>query len=490
MAMQEILWAGTEMSLRAALDADEAKTSRLAAGQSPDDADEEEDDRAPRLLEVHDGVAVISIKGALNNDAGFWNALFGMTGYPEIRDAVLAAANDPEVKQILLDVDSGGGAVAGVEDTAKLIRTVNDQVKPVVAYTDGTMASAAYWLGSSAGSVYSGKTAVVGSIGVICTHMERSQALADAGIGVTVVRSGKYKALANGVEKLTPEGKAQIQQIVDAADAVFVEAVSNQRGKSIEYVRENMAQGREFVGQSATDVGLVDGVSTFDKVMGDLQQKVAAASKASSFQPRGIGQGFAVTDTVISGDADMAKKALTEQDVAALAAGAAIGVHVEASTETITEAGAPATHTEAVAVVEPVTAEAETTPQNVDATLATVQLLSSQLKEKDEALIQARVELAKLSEFASSVEATHAPLLAIAAKSVGNMQVALGGSAMSLEGMSATAVLAEHQRLSEQFQSKFKVGGVAAVSHSDVFSEQAPMDALASARFAAVRFSK
>lgn len=44
------------------------------------------------------------------------------------------------------------------------------------------------------------------------------------------------------------------------------------------------------------------------------------------------------------------------------------------------------------------------------------------------------------------------------------MQVALGGSAFSIEGMSAAAVLAEHDRVSEVFKTKFKVGGVAAVS--------------------------
>ena len=70
----------------------------------------------------------------------------------------------------------------------KLIRLVNDKVKPVTAFTDGAMFSAAYYLGSSASEVTPAITRV-GSIGVIATHMEQSQFLKDMGIGVTVIRA-------------------------------------------------------------------------------------------------------------------------------------------------------------------------------------------------------------------------------------------------------------------------------------------------------------
>lgn len=180
----------------------------------------------------------------------------------------------------------------------------------------------------------------------------------------------------------------------------------------------------------------------------------------------------------------MAKKALTEQDVAALAAGAAIEANVEAPVvEAVADVVAPVV--EAVAEV----VEAEASTQNVDTTSATVQLLSAQLKEKDEALLQAGIKLAKLEEFKAEAEATHGPLLAIAAKSLGNMHVALGGSAVSVEGMGAAAVLAEHARMTEQFQSKFKVGGVAAVQ-GDAATTQTQIDPRHMARVNAARHQK
>lgn len=493
MAIQELIWAGTEFSLRAAIEADDSRSARLSAGTYPDDHEQEE----PRLLEVSDGVAVISIKGPLNNEAGFWNELFGMTGYPEIRDALISAAQDASVEHILLDVDSGGGAVSGVEDTAKLIRTVNG-IKPVTAYCDGTMCSAAYWLASAAGSIYSGKTAVVGSIGILSTHMERSEQLKMNGIGATIVRAGKYKALANSVEKLTADGKQQIQQVVDAAYSVFLESVASMRGKSVAYVDENMAQGREFVGQGAVDVGLTDGITSFDNLLSSIRDGLPSTN--GMLQNRGkSGNGLAGTGTTtLNEDTTMAKKALTEQDVAALAAGAAIAAQADNKSEDTIEndaqapvdagaetAQADANHEEGAGEKKEEALNAEVA--KVDTLQASVQLLTAQVAAKDAALLEAGIKLSKLEEQLAEAQATHAPLLAIAAKSVGNLMVALGGSAVAAEGMGAVALLAEHDRLSEQFQKKYPVGGVAAVQ-GEAQTKETQIDPRHKARVNAVRF--
>lgn len=493
---QEKVWAGTEASYKSALEAEEWVNQRLAAGGV---ADQQQGD-LPRLLTIEDGVATVSIKGSLNNDADPWNGYFGMTGYPEIRDALVVAANDPEVKQILLEVDSGGGAVSGVADTAKLIRTINDNVKPVTTFSDGTMASAAYWLGASAGKVYAGNTAVVGSIGVLSTHREYSQALKEAGVGVTVIRAGKYKALANSVEPLSEAGKQQIQQVVDAAYGVFVGHVAAMRGKSYDYADQTMAQGREFVGQAAADVSLVDGITTFDKVVGDLKAKVIDASNNFMDNRGKPGNGLrGQSGTIVSEESDMGKKALTEQEIAAIAAGAAA---VTAQTGTATaepasvgdvtesEGGEASTDSTSVEAAATTTAEPAVSAQ-VDASSATIQLLTAQLKEKDDQIIQAHVKIARMEEDAGKAAATQSPLLDIAMASVNNMRVALNMPKVEGKSMDALQVVAEHGRLAEQFAAQYKVGGIAAVSaNQSVKNEPAVMDALTQARLAAVRFSK
>lgn len=497
---EERAWAGSETSLQSAIEAEEAIVQRVVAG-SMDDEDDEDDDK-PRLLSVDDGLATISIKGPLVYSDSPYLQYFGLTGYPELREALLAAANDQEVKHILLDVDSGGGAVSGVDDTAKLIRLINDKVKGVTAYTDGIMASAAYWLGSSAGSVYSGKSALVGSIGVIATHKEYSEAYKKEGVGVTVVRAGKHKALANSNEKLTPEGKAQIQQIVDASYEVFVDHVATMRGKSYDYTDKTMADGQEFIGQATVDVGLTDGVRTYDALVTDLKEKIVALEQKTLdnrvVSNKGLYGSVSSPDSApLNGEPTMGKKALTEADIAALAAGATgvdasvVAPAEQPAVEGVVDVTPAEPAPDAAAPVEDVAASAESAVTEQVATVdATVQLLSSQLKEKDAALLEAGIKLNELQGKLADLEASQAPLLQIAGKSIANMQIALGGSALSIEGLSAAAVLAEHDRVSEVFKTKFKVGGVAAVSAEAPVDKPTQIDPRHIARVNAVRFQK
>ena len=492
---EEKVWAGTEASLHAALEAEETRATRMAAG----DRSSNQDRDVSRLLSVDDdGVATINIKGPLNNDADSdWNEWLGMTGYPEIREAMISAATDTSVKHIILDIDSGGGAVSGVDDTAKLIRLVNDNVKPVTAFTDGSMYSAAYWLGSSAGEVYASKAAGMGSIGVIATHMERSEMLKEAGIGVTVVRAGKYKALANGVEKLTEEGKAQIQAGVDAAYKIFVGHVAEMRGKSYEFADSVMAQGREFYGQAGADAGLVDGIKSFDQVMSDVKRNLVDPSIKSAYTSGKQATGLRVEkDNGENGMGMKVRKALSEQDIAALAAGATL--EADQAPETGTQA-----ETDVAAQVEDaeVSAQVETSDEasaegtgvgqaaEVDASAGALKFVAEQLKAAQDELVASKIEASKLKDKLEAMQAVVEPLKDIAAKAVNNMRVALGGSLIDMSASSPAQILAEHVSVSASFASKFKVGGVSATNVEEQVKKPA-VGASHMARVNAARYSK
>ena len=468
------LWAGTEASLETFLKAQE-KSIEIKASDYDDD-----DDEKPHLLEVHGNVGVISVKGPLTNSDSFWNRLFGITSYNDIRAAVIAAASDPSINSILLDIDSGGGAVNGVLDIGALIRMVNDRVKPVVSFSDGTMASAAYWLGMSAGEVNVSRTAVAGSIGVITTHMERSKMLKDDGINVTVMRSGKYKALANPYEPLTEEAKADIQRKLDATYSVFTEQVALNRNRSLAYVEDHMAQGREFIGEDAVKAGLADKVASFDALLSALQEKtldIAGNIKQNSCQQQ--------KDSYFKGTSDM-KRALTEQQIAALAEGASA---LQAEVPTEVQAEVPAIESEASETVEthvetPVEAKTETV-KSQDTQLTT--FLQSQLAEKDASLLAANVELVCLKESHDALSASISGLMTIAGKSLSNISVALGQGAVDASTMQPMTLLAEHKRLSEQFLTQFKAGGVAAVDATNADVQESNIDPLHQARLALVR---
>ncbi len=452
---EEKVWAGSETSLQIALDAE----TKLAAGDW-NVVEKPEEDKCPRLLSVSDGLATITIKGPLVNSDSDYLEYYGVTGYPEIRDALIAAVNDDSVKQILLDIDSGGGAVSGCDDTGNLIRQVH-KVKPVTAYGQN-MTSAAYWLGCSAGKVYSAKAALVGSIGVKATFREYSKANEMEGVTVTVIRAGKYKALADSNEPLSKEAEAQIQAIVDASYEVFIDHVVAMRGRSYEYTDKTMGDGQEFIGQAAVDVGLTDGVTTYDAVVGGLKKKILAS--LTKTKDNGSNNRFSLSGTMSdhSGEANMAKKALTEADIAALAAGVQLDVkpvEIEGAVDGLQNEATTEEKVDGAATVAPVVEQkAEEAPNQA------LQFAQAQIAAKDEAILAAGIKLAKLEDKLAGFEASHKPLLEIAVKSVRNMCLPMNAVCMVSADMDATQVLAEHVRVSELFQKKFPVGGVAAIS--------------------------
>jgi hypothetical protein len=287
------------------------------------------------------------------------------------------------------------------------------------------------------------------------------------------MRAGKYKALANSVEPLTKEAKDQIQGQLDQVYSIFLNHVAASRGKSVDYVDQHMAQGREFIGQQALGAQLVDSVVSFDSVMSMVQKRFVGAQ----------GQDNRAT-FVQQGTPMKQKHAMTEQELAAIAA----GISVEAATDAegsadVTESGEANVEANAEANVE-AGAEANSGES------ALVAYLQGEVKAKSDALLETQIEVRGLKEKVSGMEATHSGLLEVVKKSLNQMQVALGGSAMDLASMDAAAVLNEHKRLTADFQKAFKAGGVAAVDATEPKkNEQVAVDALTQARLAAVRFS-
>lgn len=474
--MFDTFWFGDEMSFKGAALAIDNIHAALSAGTLVPSGEDEED--LPPLLTKQDGIGIVAVKGPLTNYDSPWNAFFGITSYNDIRAALIAAAHDAEIQHILLDVNSPGGAVNGLSDVANLIQTIHRDVKPVTAYTDGAMMSAAYWLGSSAGEVYASEVAQVGSIGVIATHMERSKQLAEAGIGVTVMRAGKYKALVNSVEPLTEAAKTQLQESLDEAYRLFVSHVAQMRGVSYEEADQNMAQGREFFGRRALAAGLVDGIESFDGLMSKLRAQMLDKQGKMGLNPS---QTSKVTE--------MTRKALTEQQIAALAEGAALEAAATAEV-TEQETGEQNEAVEAAASTETAPTEKAPTETASTADAGVVALLQSQLEAANAQVVDLKVELKGMKEKSADMEASFAGLLEIARTSCNRMQVALGGTALNLEALSAAAVLEQHKVLSEQFQAKFKAGGIAAVDATQTLKSETPVQTnVAAARFAAVRFS-
>lgn len=468
----ELLWAGTYHSLQVAFEAHQGMNS--FAFSQPEDGDDDED--MPYMLSIQGNIGVVTIRGPLVNSSSPWNAIFGVSGYHDIREALVYAAGDERVHGILLDIHSGGGAVSGVSDTADLISSINADIKPVWAVTDGMMASAAYWLGSSAGKVFASNTSIVGSIGVISTHMEYSKMLREEGIGVTVMRAGEYKALANSFEPLSDKAKVQMQDQLNSAYKIFIDHVAQARGTTPEFADAHMGQGREFFGAKALDAGLIDGVMSFDRVYAAMNAKLLDSSSVTQNNDGKYIRGPGMT-----------RKALSSTQIAAAASGVQLP---EPTPETVTQtegpAVAPAASAAAPAAPEPSSAPAPTAPS-----ADLVAMLQSQLTAANDKVVQLTVEVTQLKTKVEAVQPQIDGLKAIAARSLSTMKVALGYPAMDANAMPVDALLAEHATTSDAFQKAFKVGGVSAITTEKPEDDSTSVNqSMQRARLQAVRFGR
>jgi len=233
--------------------------------------------------DIQNGVAIIPLKGIVSKGSSFFSFFFSRALTTDVALMIKDALANGDVESILLDIDSPGGTVAGTQELAELIYASRGE-KPIIAYSDGMIASAAYYIGAAADKIYiSGDMPEIGSIGVVMTHFDYSKSDEMYGYKETDIFAGKYKRIATGNRPLSKEGKAYLQDQVDYVYSIFVNDVAKYRGVSIDEVLENMADGKIFIGRQALDAGLVDGVSTFDQLINTtlpvLQREAGEASR-------------------------------------------------------------------------------------------------------------------------------------------------------------------------------------------------------------------
>jgi signal peptide peptidase SppA len=224
--------------------------------------------------EIENGVAKISIEGVIAKRMNMFIRISGGVSSQLISRDFREALKDEEVESILLYIDSPGGDADGTQELAMEIYNARGQ-KPIVAFSDGMMASAAYYIGAAADKIFiSGDNVQIGSIGVVARHVDVSKADEKMGVKRTDIVAGKYKRITSEIEPLTESGRKSMQEAVDHIYEVFVGDVAKFRGLSPEPVKEGKeeiipwAEGKVFLGKKAITAGLVDGVSTMERLIG------------------------------------------------------------------------------------------------------------------------------------------------------------------------------------------------------------------------------
>lgn len=229
-----------------------------------------ENTRAVRMV---DGVAVVPVTGPIFRYANLFTEISGATSTQELATDIRTAMGNPYVKGIVLDINSPGGEATGINELAALIARAS-QLKRVVAYAGGTMASAAYWLGAAAGEVVADATAIIGSIGVVMSYLDTSKR--DEKSDVRRVEIVSSFSPNKRIDPNTEAGRAVVQAQVDALAEVFVGAVAKYRRVTPEKVKTDFGRGGVMVGAEAKAAGMVDRIGSLDAVIAELAGRLPA----------------------------------------------------------------------------------------------------------------------------------------------------------------------------------------------------------------------
>ena len=212
--------------------------------------------------------AVIQLQGIMSQRGNWLDALLGpgSTSTDETISLLRDALDDQMVERILIDVDSPGGSVYGVMELADFIYQARAK-KPITAIANSMAASAAYWIGAQASELYVTPGGEVGSIGVLTTHTDKSEAFKQMGLKTTIISAGKNKVEGNTYGPLEDDARAFLQSRVDDIYGRMTLDIARGRGVSTAQVRQRFGGGRMLGAEDALQAGMVDGICTFAQLL-------------------------------------------------------------------------------------------------------------------------------------------------------------------------------------------------------------------------------
>ncbi len=214
---------------------------------------------SPGLFLSGGQIASLDLEGVISDSKGFVD---------ELRDF----GNRPNVRSVVVRIDSPGGGVAASQEIFEAIRKFRAETKKkVVVSMASVAASGGYYVACGADRIFANPGTITGSIGVIAEWYNYGDLLRWAKMEDVVIKSGIFKDAGSATRPLTAEERAYFQSLLDNMHAQFVSTVAKSRNMNEEAVRR-LADGRVYTGQQAKNDGLVDEIGTY-------QDAVAAAAK-------------------------------------------------------------------------------------------------------------------------------------------------------------------------------------------------------------------
>ena len=207
------------------------------------------------LVEQQDQIAVISINGIVTYDSSNSTKIF--TSASQIENALNAANKDPNVKAIVLDINSGGGSEVASEEIAN---TIKKSSKPVIAYIGDKGLDESYLIASSADSIVASPSSSVGGIGL--SYIDSQKYSRE---NLTGVYNEDYlKLKKSNVTDL--DNLINGQQMIDQDYTQFIKKIAENKGMNPNDLSK-LAYGKKYNGNEAKNLGLIDEIGNKNKAV-------------------------------------------------------------------------------------------------------------------------------------------------------------------------------------------------------------------------------
>ncbi len=169
--------------------------------------------------------------------------------------------HDPNVKSIVLRIDSPGGSVGASQEIYKEVMRTNE-VKPVIASMGSMGASGGYYAALGAENIIANPGTMTGSIGVIVKFPNLEGFFEKIGYRSEVIKSGPLKDVGASNRPMSEEERKLMQDLIDNVYGQFVRDIAAARGMEEDIIQE-LADGRIYTGEQALEVGLIDSLGNF-----------------------------------------------------------------------------------------------------------------------------------------------------------------------------------------------------------------------------------
>lgn len=188
------------------------------------------------------------------------------------------AAQDDDVRAIVLRINSPGGTVTGSDIIyERLTRFRAERGVPILVQMMDVAASGGYYLALAGDEIAATPTSVTGSIGVVFMSISLAGLMDKVGVANQTVASGAMKDIGSPLRPMTPAERAVLEALIGDMQARFVSLVRTRRPSLTAAMAAQMTDGRVFSAEQALAGGLVDHIAYLDDTLARARQRAGVS---------------------------------------------------------------------------------------------------------------------------------------------------------------------------------------------------------------------